>query len=150
VGNKPIYIVVPGNPIAKKRPRFARVGKGVKTYNPSQEDEASFLSIVKGQFDKAREISGPIHLDLTFLMQRPKSHYGTGGNENKLKVSAPIYHTTTPDCDNLTKLVMDALNGYMWKDDAQVTMVNVWKKYHEKIDQFGPRTLIHIHKVGLI
>lgn len=144
---KPIYIDVQGNPVAKKRPRFVRRGVGVKVYNPSEKDEAAFLSLVAVLFEEAPLLTGPVHIKLTFVMQRPKSHYGTGRNENKLKVSAPIYHTTTPDCDNLAKLVMDALNGYMWVDDAQVTKVDVWKTYHEKDDQFGPRTLITVYEV---
>lgn len=37
--------------------------------------------------------------------------------------------TYKPDADNVTKLVMDALNGVAWVDDAQVTDLNVHKKY---------------------
>lgn len=147
MGNKPIYIEVPGNPISKKRPRFARIGKGVKTYNPSDSDEGRFLVSVFNQVGEAPLLKGPIHLSLTLIMKRPKGHYGTGRNEGMLKPSAPRYHTSTPDCDNLAKLVMDALNGYMWRDDAQVTKVSVWKKYHDPEDKFGPRTLIKVFEV---
>ena len=32
-----------------------------------------------------------------------------------------------PDCDNIAKLVLDALNGVAWSDDTQVTVLNVFK-----------------------
>ena len=144
---KPIYIEVPGNPISKKRPKFARVGKGVKTYNPSETDEGRFLISVFTQVGEIEPIKGAIRLDLTFIMSRPKSHYGTGRNSNTLKKSAPKYHIVKPDRDNLEKFAMDALNGYLWKDDCQVVQGKVDKKYHEPGDVFGPRTLIKVYTI---
>lgn len=44
----------------------------------------------------------------------------------KYKEGAP--DTSAPDCDNVAKLVMDALNGLAWKDDRSVTELCV-KKY---------------------
>lgn len=35
--------------------------------------------------------------------------------------------TFKPDADNVAKLVCDALNGVAWRDDAQVTRLNVVK-----------------------
>lgn len=35
--------------------------------------------------------------------------------------------TCKPDLDNIAKLVMDALNGIAWADDAQVTSLSVSK-----------------------
>lgn len=144
---KPIYIEVPGNPIAKKRPKFARVGNGVKVYNPSETDEGRFLVSVFTQVGEFEPIRGPIRLDLTFIMKRPKGHYGTGKNANKLKKSAPVYHIVKPDRDNLDKFVMDALNGYLWRDDCQVVQGSITKKYHNPDDAFGPRTLIKVFAI---
>ena len=36
---------------------------------------------------------------------------------------------TKPDCDNLAKTVLDALNGVLWLDDAQVVDLSVSKRY---------------------
>jgi len=145
---KPIYIEVPGNPIAKKRPRFARVGTGVKTYNPSDTDEGRFLVYVHTRLGNIKPIVGPIRLDLIFVMKRPKKHYGTGRNADKLKSSAPKYHTIKPDRDNLDKFVMDSLNGYLWRDDCQIVEGRIEKKYCDPGDSFGPRTLIRVHAIS--
>lgn len=144
---KPIYIDVPGNPIAKKRPKFARVGTGVKTYNPSDTDEGRFLVYVHTKLGNIIPISGPIRLDLTFIMKRPKGHYGTGRNSGKLKPSAPKYHIIKPDRDNLDKFVMDSLNGYLWHDDCQVVQGSIVKAYHSPTDELGPRTLIKVYAI---
>lgn len=146
--NKSIYIEVPGQPIAKKRPKFARVGNGVKTYNPSETDEGRFLVSVYNQVGEAPRLTGPIVLNLTFIMQRPKSHFGTGRNAKNLKASAPKCHTVKPDKDNLEKFVMDSLNGYMWVDDCQVVDGRARKIYCDPEDVFGPRTLIKVFEIG--
>ena len=40
-----------------------------------------------------------------------------------------ILHTAKPDCDNISKLVLDSLKEW-WRDDAQVTRLEVRKFYH--------------------
>lgn len=37
--------------------------------------------------------------------------------------------TKKPDCDNIVKIICDALNGIAYKDDAQITLVQIRKKY---------------------
>lgn len=42
-------------------------------------------------------------------------------------VKAGLPDTGKPDVDNVAKLVMDALTGIAWKDDAQVTSLTIRK-----------------------
>lgn len=119
-----IMIKIPGKPIAKKRPRFFRRGKGVGTYNEQQTEEGRFMLEAQKQLAKynmpiAKGI--PITLGCIFFFERPKSHYRTGANSIEWKHSAPIHHTQKPDLDNLIKFVKDCLNGIAWVDDCQVT-----------------------------
>ncbi len=65
-------------------------------------------------------LTGPIKLTLTFVLVRPKSHYGTGRNANKLKPSALVYPTVMPDLTKVIRAVEDALTGIIWRDDKQV------------------------------
>ena len=39
------------------------------------------------------------------------------------------WHIKRPDVDNLVKGVKDALNGYVYKDDSQVSQLFTTKKY---------------------
>jgi len=75
---------------------------------------------VFNEIGDVKPIEGPVMLNFVAYFKRPKSHYGTGKNSHKLKKTAPFYHTNKPDKDNVEKLIGDALNGYIWKDDCQV------------------------------
>lgn len=75
---------------------------------------------------------GPIELELTFSMGRPKNHYGTGRNAKTLKPTAPIWHTVKPDVDHLVRAVLDALTqGGVYLDDSVVVDVHGRKFYAE-------------------
>jgi Holliday junction resolvase RusA-like endonuclease len=58
----------------------------------------------------------PVSITAKFFFKRPKSHFGGLG----LKADAPEYVTKNPDVDNLMKLVMDSLQGIVYKNDNVV------------------------------
>lgn len=51
----------------------------------------------------------PVSVTVTFLFQRPKSHFGTGRNAGMVKASAPAFMTQTPDVDKLLRSTLDGL-----------------------------------------
>jgi len=120
-------IIIKGKPIAKKRPRFARVGRYVKTYNSQETEESRWLWEATHQID--RTYQGPVSMTCDFVFERPKSHFGTGRNSEKLKPSAPTHHVQKPDTDNLLKFVKDCLNGQAYKDDSQVVSLEANKRW---------------------
>ena len=119
-----MFFFVPGNPIALKRHRQGRWGN----YDPSAGDKSDFLAKAM-QFRPEVPFDVPIFVTLNFNFSRPKNHYGTGKNSNKLKDSSPFWHTSTPDLDNLEKFVFDALNGVFWKDDKICAKKESGKQY---------------------
>lgn len=78
-------------------------------------------------------IPGPVKLDITFFMQRPKAHYShrKGQEGLQLKPQAPIWHTSKPDSGKLRRCVEDALNRLAWMDDSQVCLAEERKVYSE-------------------
>lgn len=127
-----IDITIQSNPLALKRHRDSiRNGRRIK-YDPSAEDKKNFLwkCIANDIVKSRRPLTGPIKITMVFYMKRPKSHYGTGKNSNRLKKNAPKIHTSKPDIDNLAKFVLDALNKVYWIDDAQVYCLICKKVYH--------------------
>lgn len=132
-----ITLTIPGTPIAKKRPRFVKRGNFARAYNDQQTEEGRFLWEVKQQF-RGEPLAGALVMYVTFYMPRPKGHFGTGRNVDKLKSSAPVHHTKKPDLDNLVKFVKDCLNEVAWVDDSQVVTTLSNKKYGK------PRTEISI------
>ena len=47
-----------------------------------------------------------------------------------------------PDADNIAKLVLDALNGHAWEDDAQVNELHIVKR--DRTRGASPRSLVNI------
>ena len=125
-----IQFTVYGEPKAQKRHRHSTVGKFVKTYDPGKSDKQDFLLMAQVNRPKA-PITTPIRLRLKFFFSRPKSHYGTGKNAQTLKDSAPLVHVSKPDCDNLQKFVMDALNKVFWADDSLIYSIEAIKYYSD-------------------
>lgn len=82
--------------------------------------------------DQGWEITdGPVWMSIQFVFPRPKSHFGTGRNADKIKPSAPQWPTSRANGDrtNLLKSVEDALKGIAWHDDSQVVDGQVRKSY---------------------
>ena len=52
------------------------------------------------------------------------------------KICGKIPCTIKPDCDNIAKIVLDALNGLAYDDDSQVTELEVHKLYGDIGDVF--------------
>ena len=74
--------------------------------------------------------TGPVACTLEFLLPRPQHHYRTGTHAGELKPAAPLWHTSKPDIDKLTRAVLDGLTqcGAIG-DDAQVCLLVTSKRY---------------------
>lgn len=129
-----LLLKIPGNPIAKKRPRFARRGKFVTTYNDQQTEEGKFICLMQSQLNGHKPIPAgtPVNLHLNFFMPIPKAI------EKKI-LKQRIEHTKKPDVDNMIKFVKDCANGIIWHDDSQVIYVTARKDYDSR-----PRTEITV------
>ncbi len=122
-----------GNPI---RTKSGRILTRVKHSNPNTPEWMRRVA------EKSREVytgpllEGPLRLTLVFVRVRPKGHYGTGRNADKLKPSAPEFPTTRPDTLKLGRAVEDALTGILWKDDSQVVrhyLAKDWGDYYHVV-----------------
>lgn len=66
-------------------------------------------------------MAGPLVLEMTFFMPRPKGHHRTGRNAHQLRDSAPARPDGKPDLSKLLRATEDALtDAGIWRDDAQV------------------------------
>ena len=131
-------ITVPGKPIAKKRPRFARHGKFVRTYSDQETEEGRFLWEVRQQINQ-KPFKGAVDLIIRFYMPIPKS---TSKKRTRLMEVDEIRHIKRPDLDNLEKFVSDCLKGEAWLDDSQVVHSDTKKMYSHE-----PRTEILIQEL---
>lgn len=75
----------------------------------------------------------PIEVTATFRYARPKSHYGTGRNSDRLKPSAPSYKTSPSDCDKLCRALGDAATqSGLIPDDAFIVRWVATKGYGDE------------------
>jgi Holliday junction resolvase RusA-like endonuclease len=129
-------IIIPGKPIAKKRPRFFRRGSFVGTYNPQETEEGRWLLSARTQLPK-EILHGPIALKCLFVFEFPKSF--------SKKKMAEASHITKPDLDNLVKFIKDCLNGEAWRDDSQVVSL-VAKKLYDREGKGAHTEIILVHE----
>ena len=75
-------------------------------------------------------LTGPVSVLIVFYVARPKGHYGTGRNAERIRYGAPYLPATRPDLDKLVRSSLDALGeSGVFRDDAQVTTVMAHKIY---------------------
>ena len=134
---KTYEIFVPGDPVAQPRPRAVSMGGKARMYNPKTAKawKQKIGLAVLAELAGVPMFEGALVVDCVFYMARPKSHFGTGRNAEKLKSSAPKHCTKKPDLDNLVKAVFDSLTDHkVWKDDSYVTGSYVGKRWADDFD----------------
>jgi Holliday junction resolvase RusA-like endonuclease len=123
-----VTFVVPGTPVGKGRPKFARRGAFVSTYTP--EKTASYENLVKLAASRAMGGAPLIETAVTVQMMLFVTPPASWSARKRAKaLIGLIKPTTKPDIDNVVKGVFDAMNDIVWKDDKQVTELSVTKRY---------------------
>lgn len=126
---KNICMTLPFEPIPKLRPRFSIVRGRVHTHTPYKtkefENRVADYYVLQSKGYKFEQ-GTPLSVSLYFGMPVPKSF--TKKKCNQI-VAGELWHTVKPDCDNLTKSILDALNEVAWHDDAQIVSLKVQKGY---------------------
>ena len=120
---KMIEFFVPGTPASAGSKTVVTTKDHRHFIRPASKFTKPWMDTVRYFARKAYQgllLTGPIQLTLTFVLVRPKSHYGTGRNANKLKPSALVYPTVMPDLTKVIRAVEDALTNIIWRDDKQV------------------------------
>lgn len=124
-----IYFNVLGEPFAKQRPRATRKGRYITVYTPpeTKKYEAKVSKAYK-EIYKDKQLDGDLTVNIDGKFGIPKSV----SKKIKAKMLAgEIPHTKKPDCDNMAKICLDALNGVAYPDDAAINRLNVSKEYSD-------------------
>ena len=107
---------VPGSPRGKGRHRTTRTGR---TYTDEKTAmyENKIMLCYRQKYAGEPLITGPVSLDWTAYFQMPQS---ASKKRRAAMLAGEIWPTVTPDRDNIEKIICDALNGVVWRDDKQV------------------------------
>jgi Holliday junction resolvase RusA-like endonuclease len=128
-----IQLTFPGEPKAIQSARFCRIGNYIKSYQPKEVTswKAYIRLLALEQLTKTSSfvtLEGGIFLIIDFVFS-PLKNWPKYRME-QLNNGIRFYKTTRPDlADNLCKGLIDALNGLVWKDDAQIVKVESRKYF---------------------
>ncbi|MDY7807586.1 RusA family crossover junction endodeoxyribonuclease [Burkholderia stagnalis] len=123
-----VEFVVPGKPVAKGRPRFARHGAHVRAFTPEATER--YENLVKIAAGAAMRGSAPyegpvrmvVHIGLPIPTSWPAKRQASAA-------AGLIGATKKPDADNVVKALKDGMNGVVYVDDGQVVDLWVSKRY---------------------
>jgi Holliday junction resolvase RusA-like endonuclease len=123
-----VAFVVPGTPVGKGRPKFARRGNFVSTYTP--EKTASYENLVKVKAQEAMRgvppFDGAVSVTIHLWVTPPASW---SQKKQRQALNHEVLPTSKPDVDNVIKGIFDAMNEIVWKDDKQAVDVFIRKRY---------------------
>ena len=118
-----VTFTVEGNPVGKQRPRFSRG----HTYTPKKT-----VDYEKQVADKAKQAMGssqPLETPVAVFIYISHTVPASYSKKRTEACLANVERPRKPDLDNVAKLVLDAMNGVVYKDDVDVVRLNVIKRY---------------------
>ena len=136
----PKIIIIPGNPISKKRHRCRCIHGHGQAYDEQASSEMPIISaIMKLEMSKnlfSFSLLQNITVNFRFYLPIPKSD--PVGLRNA-KLWGFLLPNEKPDFDNLIKFYCDCANGVLWEDDKRIVQGTFHKFYDE-----NPRVEIEI------
>jgi Holliday junction resolvase RusA-like endonuclease len=117
---KVIELTINTEPVAKGRPRTAFKNGAVRTYTPERTMIAQDYIVASLQPYKEQCFPPHIAVKLTCTFYRHKSKWLPKREHQPFR---------KPDLDNFLKLLLDSMNGLLIADDAQITTINMKKRW---------------------
>lgn len=114
----PVEFVIPGAPVP-----WARAGmRGRFRYTLAMQHGAAMDMrwLCKAAMRGRNPFEGPVSVELVASWPPPPSW------SNKRRANT-VWHASRPDIDNIAKIILDALRGVAYLDDAQVVRLLVEK-----------------------
>lgn len=115
------------NPVGKQRPKFRKIGNFVQTYTPKKT--VDFEQQVRKAAEKAMGGMEPLETPVALYCYVRLGVYKTYSKKRLEACLNGLERPKKPDLDNVVKAVQDALNGVIYKDDAQIVSLHATKKY---------------------
>ena len=133
-----IQFEILGQPMGKQRPRVLRSGWA---YTPSKT--VNYETMVKYTYQNLygdrEQFTGLIEAHITAIFPIPKSY---SKKKTAELLAGHKNYDKKPDCDNIAKMILDALNGIAYKDDSQVTHLCVSKEYGTQ-----PKVIVELKEI---
>jgi Holliday junction resolvase RusA-like endonuclease len=122
-----LFLHIPGKLRGKQRARAVARGGFARLYTPQEtvNAEAWVRQCCVAQLGSP-VLEGPLSVRVSIWCAIPASW---SKKKRAAALEGGARPTGKPDIDNSVKLLMDALNTVLWRDDAQVVELAVSKRY---------------------
>lgn len=117
---------VPGKVIGKGRPRLNSYTGVVYTPTRTKDYESLVEQYFLLKYPRFKALEGRIKVSIIAYFSIPKTTKKADINE---MLENNISPTKKPDIDNIVKSILDSMNKFAFKDDNQITKLEVEKKY---------------------
>ena len=117
---------VPGEIVGKERPRVNMYTGRVYTPNKTKDYEFLVQQYFKIKYPNYKMLEGRISIDIIAYLKIPKS---TNKAKTQEMLENKLSPTKKPDVDNIAKSILDEMNGFVFKDDNQVSKISVEKRF---------------------
>lgn len=119
--------VVCGKIYPKQRPRARVCGGYARIYTPSETQDYETLVRQCAMLSGAGKetIDEAFSIDITAYFTIPKSY----SKKKRERLLADGWCCNSKDIDNIAKIVLDALNGYIYTDDHKCVSLTIRKKW---------------------
>ena len=117
---------VPGKVIGKGRPRLNSYTGVVYTPTRTKDYESLVEQYFLLKYPRFKALEGRIKINIIAYFSIPKTTKKADINE---MLENNISPTKKPDIDNIVKSILDSMNKFAFKDDNQITKLEVEKKY---------------------
>ena len=127
-----------GSIVGKARPRMnTRTGRA---YTPTKTKlyEYGLRQWFLMNYPNFKPIESRVKVTIIAYFEIPKS---TSKKKEAEMLNGNISPTKKPDADNIIKIVLDGMNKFAFKDDTQVTKLEIEKKY-----DVNPRIYVKIEE----
>jgi Holliday junction resolvase RusA-like endonuclease len=119
---------VPGMPEPKRRHRSGLRGGRIVTYTDQRTKLAQeHVRLATLPYRPPCPWTGALRVEMV-AVRLPPASWPKARRESAANGDAE-FPTARPDADNVAKLLLDSLNGFFWRDDAQVVQLLVSKRY---------------------
>jgi Holliday junction resolvase RusA-like endonuclease len=137
--SEPVVIELVGEPRGKGRPRFARRTGHVFTPQRTASYEAMLRHEAALVMATRPPLKGTLRVQVSAYFGVPQSW---SAKKRTAALAGTIRPAKRPDLDNVAKM-LDAFNGVVWIDDAQIVSGLIEKHYSDR-----PRLRVEVSGLG--
>lgn len=119
---------VPAKIIGKGRPRLNSYTGQVYTPTRTKDYESLVEQYFLLKYPRYKAMEGRAKVNIKAYFEVPKS---ASKIVKEQMLGNSISPTKKPDIDNVVKIVLDAMNKFAFKDDTQITKIEVEKLYSD-------------------